>query len=82
MERTLRIINCPCCKSILYALKLDTRNDKEMWRLSQDSPMLRNDANGAFMMCSRCNKRIRLRMSDELESPGFELSSEQDCGQP
>lgn len=79
MERTLRIINCPCCASVLYALRLDEAGEAKTWRLSKDSPALRKDAQGAYMNCARCARRIGLAMADELESPGFRVADEQPC---
>ena len=79
MERTLRIINCPCCGSVLYALRLDESGATKTWRLSKDSPAIRKDAQGSHMNCARCAKRIGIAMGDELESPGFQVAAEQPC---
>lgn len=80
MQPTLRIINCPCCNRVLYTLASEKSRGKDTWRLTQDSPMIKKDPQGVFMMCARCGKRIALVMADELESPGFELAAHQDCG--
>ena len=79
MEPTLKIVTCPCCKSVLYTLKTDDEADSVTWRLTPDSPTMRKDPQGSFMNCPRCGRRIALAVSDELESPGFRLSARQNC---
>lgn len=80
MERTLRIINCPCCGSVLYTLRLEGTSGTKTWRLTKDSPSIKADHLGSFMNCARCAKRITLTIGDELQSPGFEVAPLQDCG--
>ena len=77
---TLKIVNCPCCKSVLYTLTPDPSKSPHTWRLSKDSPMIRKDGEASFMKCGRCGKRIALVMADELPTPGFKLAPGQNCG--
>lgn len=79
MQSTLRIIHCPCCKSVLYSLTANESTGKRTWRLTRDSPAVRTDPQGRFMHCPRCARRIELDMGDELESPGFQVAPQQDC---
>lgn len=75
---TLKIVNCPCCKSVLYTLTPDAAKGPPNWRLSKDSPTIRKDAAGSFMKCGRCGKRIALVMGEELS--GLKLAPGQSCG--
>jgi hypothetical protein len=56
-----------------------TSSGRNSWRLTKDSPSIRRDAQGSFMKCPRCAKRIGLALGDELPSPGFEVAPQQDC---
>jgi hypothetical protein len=76
---TLKIVNCPCCKSVLYTLTPHVSNGKPTWRLSKDSPTIRKDGEGSFMKCGRCGKRIGL-VGDAQQSSGFRLAPGQNCG--
>jgi len=77
MDPTLKIVPCPCCKSVLYTLKPKDESDSVTWRLTADSPTIRKDPQGSFMNCPRCARRIALASGDE--SPGFRLSPKQHC---
>lgn len=78
MEPTIRIIACPCCKGVLYTLRSETTvGGRGPWRLGKESPAIKKDQHGNFMICPRCAKHIDLVFADELESPGFRVAEKE-----
>ena len=69
MEPTIRAITCPHCKAILFALELDAKNGGATWNMTQDSPIVQIDAQGHFMKCSNCAKRVAV---EKVSAPGVE----------
>jgi hypothetical protein len=80
-DPTLKVVNCPFCRSVLYTLACDESSEPPTWRLTKDAPTIRSDRGGAFIRCARCQRRVALVMGDELESPGFELAPRQHCAE-
>ena len=68
MDPTIRAITCPHCKNILFALELHT-NDGAAWNMTKDSPAVQDDAQGKFMVCGKCAKRVAL---EKVSQPGME----------
>lgn len=67
MESTIRAITCPFCKNILFALELDAKNGGAAWNMTKDSPAVQNDAQGHFMKCGNCAKRVAV---EKIAAPG------------
>lgn len=79
METTLRVVNCPCCKRILYALSLDRADDTATWNMTKDSPDVRQDGEGYFLRCDHCMKRITIEKVGPLGKGRWLVSKGQKC---
>jgi len=69
LEPTIRAITCPHCKNILFALELDVKNSAATWNMTKDSPTVQNDAQGHFMKCGNCAKRVAV---EKVSAPGVD----------
>ena len=58
MDPTIRAIICPYCKNILFALEPDAKGGGAAWKITPDSPAVQNDAQGHYMNCAKCAKRV------------------------
>jgi len=67
LEPTIRAITCPFCKHILFALEPDVKGGGTAWRITADSPAVQEDAQGNFMKCAKCSKRVAV---EKVASPG------------
>jgi hypothetical protein len=79
MEPTIRAIICPCCRNILYALEVNQTAGGNAWKMTADSPALQGDAEGQFMKCGRCSKRIAIEKVDRAGVESWAVSAKQDC---
>jgi len=65
LEPTIRAITCPHCRNILFALEPDPKGGA--WKITADSPAVQNDAQGAYMNCAKCKKRVAI---EKAATPG------------
>ena len=79
MEPTIRAITCPCCRQILYALEMNTGGGGNAWKMTSDSPAVQSDAEGHFMKCGRCAKRIGIEKLDRSGTSTWAVSAKQSC---
>ena len=79
MEPTIRAITCPCCRQILYALEMNTVPGGNAWKMTSDSPAVQSDAEGHFMKCGRCSKRIALDKQERTANTDWRVSAKQSC---
>jgi hypothetical protein len=79
MEPTLRAIICPCCRQILYALEMNTAGKGNAWKMTADSPAVQKDAEGHFMKCGRCSKRVAIEQLDRSGTSTWTVSAKQSC---
>jgi len=69
LEPTIRAITCPHCKNILFALELGAKDGGTVWNITKDSPAVKDDAQGKYMNCGNCTKRVALEM---VSQPGVQ----------
>lgn len=69
LDPTIRAITCPYCKNILFALELETKGGGAQWHITKDSPAVQDDAEGRYMSCGRCAKRVAV---EKVSAPGVE----------
>jgi hypothetical protein len=79
MEPTIRAITCPCCRQFLYALEMDTANKAEGWKMTADSPPVREDPDGYFMKCGQCSKRVAIEKISRFGVDTWAISAAQKC---
>ena len=79
METTLRVVNCPCCMKMLYALGLDKTREGASWQMTPDSPAVQNDAEGHFIMCGSCRKRVAIEEVSAAGHARWVVSAKQKC---
>jgi hypothetical protein len=79
METTLRVVNCPCCKKMLYALSLDRADSGAAWQMTKDSPDVRFDSEGYFVRCDHCMKRIAIEQTTAEGKARWLIARKQDC---
>ena len=79
METTLRVVNCPCCNKMLYALGLDRTDTGATWQITKDSPAIQQDNEGHFVKCSHCSKRVALEKISVEGHPRWLVSAKQKC---
>jgi hypothetical protein len=79
METTLRVVTCPCCKQMLYALSLDRAEAGATWQMTKDSPDVRMDSEGHFVRCDHCMKRIAVVQGAGAGKAHWLVSRKQDC---
>ena len=80
MEETFRAILCPCCKKFLYALEGVSRESGVAWVLAKGSPAVNKDAEGHFLTCPQCSKRIAIEKPSSGSGPEWQVSATQKCG--
>jgi hypothetical protein len=49
------------------------------WKMTSDSPAVQNDAEGNFMKCGRCSKRIAIEKVSRSGVDAWAISAKQDC---
>ncbi len=79
MEQTIRAISCPCCRNILYALEINQTAGGNAWQMTADSPTVQNDAEGQFMKCGRCAKRVAIEKISRSGVDTWAVSAKQTC---
>ena len=79
METTIRVINCPCCNKMLYALGLDKTDTGATWQITKDSPAIQHDNEGSFVKCSHCSKRVAVEEVSALGKARWLVSANQSC---
>ena len=79
MEPTIRAITCPCCRNILYALEINQTTGGNAWKMTLDSPEVQNDAEGQFMKCGKCSKRIAIEKIARSGVDTWAVSAKQNC---
>lgn len=81
MEPTIRVVTCPCCKSMLFALEMDKADARAGWQITKDSPELKKDGDGHYMKCGTCSKRIALERISGMGMDSWRLAAAQNCNQ-
>ena len=61
MEPTLRVILCPHCRKLLYALSLDDESVGTRWHITPDSPPVQHSGEGHFVECRHCASKIAVQ---------------------
>jgi len=79
MDTTLRVVNCPCCKRMLYALGLDKTDAGATWQITKDSPEIQQDGEGYFAKCGNCSKRIAIEKVSAQGADRWMVSARQPC---
>ena len=79
MEPTIRAITCPCCRNILYALEVNQAGGGNAWKMTSDSPVVQSDADGQFMKCRKCAKRIAIEKIARAGVESWAVSAKQNC---
>jgi len=49
------------------------------WKMTADSPTVQNDAEGNFMKCGRCSKRIAIEKIVRSGVDTWAISAKQNC---
>ena len=76
-EPSIKLVACPCCRAPLYTLHFDRLRSK--WSVADGSPPLSCDADGLFMECPRCLRRVTMiEAPDHAEEPFF-VAAKQGC---
>ena len=76
-EPSIKLIACPCCRAPLYCLEWD--RDSSKWRAAKDSPALLYDAEGSYMACQRCSRRIAMVEAPPFAEEPFFIAARQNC---
>lgn len=79
MEQTIRVMNCPCCKKLLYALEMYKSEKDAAWIVTKDSPTIQSDDEGHFMKCGNCSRRIAIEKASALGVERWMIASRQNC---
>jgi hypothetical protein len=77
VEPTIRAVTCPCCRNFLFAL--EQVSDGGEWKITKDSPVVQKDAEGNFMKCSNCSKRVAVEKIAVAKSERWTVSASQKC---
>jgi uncharacterized protein YbaR (Trm112 family) len=77
--RTLRVVNCPCCKKMLFALSLDRSDAGATWQMTKDSPDVRQDREGNYLRCDNCMKRVAIEQAGPAGHARWIVSKLQKC---
>ena len=77
MEPTIRAVTCPCCRNFLFAL--EQARDGGEWKITRDSPAVQNDAEGHYMKCPNCSKRIAVEKIAATGAERWAVAAKQDC---
>lgn len=68
-------VNCPFCSKILDRLgQLDGRG---VWGKTPDSPSIQSDDRGDFMVCSHCQRQVRMERVPTPVGAGFRVADRQ-----
>lgn len=72
---------CPCCTGVLFrTVAVDGGNGSGFWAREKGSGEIKTDAEGDFMKCPQCSKRVALeRVPAEPSGLGFQVSAVQKC---
>jgi uncharacterized protein YbaR (Trm112 family) len=76
-EPSIKLVACPCCRAPLYTLEWNRSTAK--WDVAKDSPSLAYDAEGSFMECVRCRRRIAIIEAPVHAEEPFFLAALQSC---
>jgi hypothetical protein len=63
METTLRVVLCPHCRRILYALGLDVTREGIKWRVTPDSPPVKANGCGHYVECLHCMEKVTVEQA-------------------
>ena len=74
MANTLQEIKCPFCTKTLYRIGL---LDTDVWAKTKDSPPINNDAEGDFMICPHCSRRVKMERVPSRVGAGFQVAKNQ-----
>ena len=58
MEPTLRVILCPHCRKLLYALSHADESARTRWQVTPDSPPVQRGRDGHFVECRHCATKV------------------------
>ena len=76
-EPSIKLVACPCCRAPLYSLVWDRFASK--WEAGRDSPPVSYDAEGSFMECRRCARRIAIIEAPAYAEEPFFVAVRQTC---
>jgi len=76
-EAGIKLVACPCCRAPLYSLVWDRFTSR--WEVSSDSPLLGYDAEGSFMECRRCARRVAIIEAPQHAEEPFFVAARQNC---
>ena len=76
-EPSIKLVACPCCRAPLYSLVWDRFAAK--WEAGKDSPPVSYDAEGSFMECRRCARRIAIIEAPAHAEEPFFVAVRQTC---
>ena len=76
---TTDIMLCPCCKGILYKQSTPVAKKADIRRRA--GPPIQVDAEGYYMKCPHCSKRVAVKMISPVprSGRGFKLDETQAC---
>lgn len=79
-EPTIRVVRCPCCRSLLYSLSTMEPGGVAGWQLTKDSPEVKHDKDGPYMKCPKCSRRVALLKSKPSPGePPIQVARNQKC---
>jgi hypothetical protein len=58
-------VTCPYCGGTLYLAKRRDEADRMLWIASAGTPQIKTDADGVYLTCQHCFKRISIRVIRE-----------------
>jgi RNA polymerase-binding transcription factor DksA len=58
---------------------MNTGGGGSAWKMTPDSPAVQNDAEGHFMKCGRCSKRIAIEKRERSSTSTWTVSAQQSC---
>ena len=71
-------IACPCCGKELFRL-VAMQSDPFVLGMNTDGPPIESDANGFFMECPHCSKRVIFEVAPAPTGKGFLVAGTQPC---
>ena len=72
--------SCPCCGGTLYLARRRIEAGRTLWIASAGTPQIKSDADGAYLTCQHCFKRISIRvMREGAEGMTLEILPGQPC---
>jgi ssDNA-binding Zn-finger/Zn-ribbon topoisomerase 1 len=78
--RELKTVLCPCCDKSLFQSK-ESEKGKAVFIVTDDSPRVLFDKEGAFIKCPYCSQRIAMDKEPAHPSIGYFVSPVQRCDQ-